>query len=91
MAANEAKPQIGEPVGPGSRSQEEQMPSFEELMATPISEEEARIQLAECDIQLAQCQKERAMIEQRIADITWVRTVILRQVLNKPQEAEANG
>lgn len=91
MAANEAKPQIGEPVGPGSQNQEEQMPSFEELMATPISEEEARIRLAECDIQLAQCQKERAMIEQRIADITWVRTVILRQVLNKPQEAEANG
>lgn len=57
-------------------------PTFDELIAMRVSEEDARRKLAEIDIQLAQCQKDRAMIDQRAADIMWVRSVILRQALN---------
>lgn len=80
----EKKPAIGKPVGPAGQGQDGgRTPTFEELLATPMGEDEARIRLAECDIQLAQCQKERASVDQRIADIAWVRTIILRQVLNR--------
>lgn len=79
-------PGIGKPVGPGDG---DKAPTFEELVATPISEADARIRLADCDIQLAQCQRDRAAIDQRVANLTWVRTVILRQVLN-PAKAEGS-
>lgn len=93
MAAQEAKPQIGKPVGPSGQSEEDanRAPTFEKLIAMPMSPEGARVRLAECDIQLAQCQKDRAMVEQRVADITWVRAVILRQVLNAPRGGESEG
>ena len=63
-------------------------PTYEELINMPLSEVDARKQLAEIEIQLAQCNKEKAAIDQRIADIVWVRQVILRQVLNRPEETE---
>ena len=91
MAA-EHNPQVGDPVGPSDADHKETgSVTFEELIATPLSEEEARIRLAECDIQFAQCQKERAVIAQREADLTWVRSVIMRQVLNRPSAEAANG
>lgn len=78
---------------PTAQAAEEQKktPTFEELIATPISQEEARKRLAEIDIQIAQCHKERAVIEQKIADIAWVRQVILRQALNAPVAAPQMG
>lgn len=69
---------------PKETEQKEQnkTPTFEELISTPIAEADARVRLADLNIQLAQCQKERASIDQRIADIEWVRQIILRQALN---------
>lgn len=69
------------------QNQEQKSPTFEELIAMPISQADAQKRLAEIDIQIAQCHKERAEIEQRIANIAWVRQVILRQVLNPMPEA----
>lgn len=68
---------------------QKKVPTYEELVSTPISLDVARMRLAECDIQIAQCRKELAAIEQRIADITWVRQVILRQTLNPLPQPEA--
>ena len=72
-----------------TKDAEKKAPTYEELIAMPIAEADARKRLAEIDIQIAQCQKERAVIDQRIADIAWVRQVILRQVLNgEPAKTE---
>lgn len=71
-----------------NKTEQTPAPTYEELINMPLSEEDARKQLAEIEIQLAQCNKEKAAIDQRIADIVWIRQVILRQVLNRPEEAK---
>lgn len=71
-----------------NKTEQTPAPTYEELINMPLPEEDARKQLAEIEIQLAQCNKEKAAIDQRIADIVWVRQVILRQVLNRPEETK---
>lgn len=65
-------------------------PTLEEIINTPLTEAEARVQLADIDIQLAECQRQVAAAEARRMDLTWMRAVILRRVLN-PAEAPADG
>jgi hypothetical protein len=71
-----------------NKTEQTPAPTYEELINMPLPEEDARKQLAEIEIQLAQCNKEKAAIDQRIADIVWVRQVILRQALNRPGETK---
>lgn len=71
-----------------NKTEQTPAPTYEELINMPLSEVDARKQLAEIEIQLAQCNKEKAAIDQRIADIVWVRQVMLRQVLNRPEETK---
>lgn len=69
-----------------------QPPTLDELIAMPLTEPEARIQLANLDIQLAQCQQRRAEVDREIADITTIRAVVLRRVLNpRPAEEKPDG
>ena len=77
---------------PEENTQQQKAPSFEELISTPLNEADARVQLANLDIQLAQCQQRRAEVDREIADITTVRAVVLRRVLNpKPAEEKPDG
>ena len=64
-------------------------PTLDELVAMPLSEAEARVQLANLDIQLAQCNQDKAEIDRRISDIMAVRAVVLRRVLNPQPQSEA--
>ena len=64
-------------------------PTLDELVAMPLSEAEARVQLANLDIQLAQCNQDKAEIDRRISDIMAVRAVVLRRVLNPQPQPEA--
>lgn len=66
-------------------------PTFDELIAMPLTEAEARIQLANLDIQLAQCQQRRADLDREVADITAIRAVVMRRVLNPRPEATHDG
>ena len=68
-------------------TQEQRAPTLDELVAMPLTEAEARIQLANLDIQLAQCQQRRTEIDREVADIAAIRAVVLRRALN-PQPAE---
>jgi hypothetical protein len=71
---------------------QERAPTFDELVAMPLTEAEARVQLANLDIQLAQCQQRRAEVDRDIADITTVRAVVLRRVLNpQPVKEPSDG
>lgn len=65
-------------------------PTLDELVAMPLSEAEARVQLANLDIQLAQCNQEKAEIDRRVTDIMAVRAVVLRRVLNPQPRPEAS-
>lgn len=65
-------------------------PTLEEIIAMPLTEAEARVQLANLDIQLAQLDKERTDVQSRMADVAVIRAIILRRTLN-PQEAPADG
>lgn len=73
---------------PEEKNEEQKAPSLEELIAMPLTEAEARVQLANLDIQLAQCNQEKAAADARIADIMAIRAVVLRRILN-PREVEA--
>lgn len=57
-------------------------PTLEEIVNTPLPEDEARLQLADLDIQLAECQREVAAAEARRTDLMWMRAVVLRRTLN---------
>lgn len=71
---------------------QKQAPSFEELVAMPIAEQEARVQLAELDIQLAQCEQQKAAVNARMADIQAIRAIVYRRLLNgTPTEQAADG
>lgn len=70
------------------KNTQERAPTLDELVAMPLTEAEARVQLANLDIQLAQCQQRRAEVDRDIADIAAIRAVVLRRVLNPAQQAE---
>lgn len=74
-----------------NNEEQRQPPSLEELVAMPITEREARVQLAELDIQLAQCVQQKAAVDARIADIQAVRAVVYRRTLNPQPEGAADG
>lgn len=77
----------------GERSPEtgrEQVPSFEEIIGAPMTEEEARVQLADAEIRIAQCIAAKASIDKEIADIQTVRAIVMRRILN-PQKQDADG
>lgn len=84
---NEPEENNAQQPDPGRRP-----PTLDELIAMPLTEPEARIQLANLDIQLAQCQQRRAEVDREIADITTIRAVVLRRVLNpRPAEEKPDG
>ena len=58
-------------------------PALEEVIAMPMTEAEARVQLAQLD-------QERIDAQRRMADVAVVRAIILRRTLN-PQEAPSDG
>lgn len=70
-------------------------PTLEEIVNTPLPEDEARLQLADLDIQLAECQREVAAAEARRMDLMWMRAVVLRRTLNptakKPEPGPTDG
>lgn len=82
-------------MGENKPEEAQKPPTLDELVAMPLSEAEARVQLANLDIQAAQCNQEKAEIDRRLADITAVRAVVLRRVLNPQPQPEpsddANG
>lgn len=71
---------------PEEKNEEQKAPTLEELIAMPLTEAEARVQLANLDIQLAQCNQEKAAADARIADIMAIRAVVLRRILNPEKE-----
>lgn len=71
--------------------------SIEELVLMPLSEDEARVQLADLDIQVAQCRQRMADLDRKMAAIAEIRAIIMRRVLNRseigkePNEAKDGG
>lgn len=105
MSKDENTPQMGEPVGGQQKPEdqqkhEDQQKKLEELLATPLSEDEARKLFADQDVRRAQLgivrQKWTAQITQLQLQVTALdeellaleldRAVAFRRTLNTPAE-----
>lgn len=99
MSKDESTPQMGAPVG-GQQKPEDQQKKLEELLATPLSEDEARKVFAEQDIRRAQLgvvrqkwvaqitklQLQVTAIDEELLALDLDRAVAFRRTLNTAEE-----
>lgn len=70
-----------------TKTEEKKQPSFEELINTWLSEDDAKRQLADIEIQRNQIRRDVAALNARLSELDIVVSIIKRQTCNKQPEA----